>query len=471
MLKKSYIITIIVPLLLFSASCSNKKESKMGFTGEPGEVRLMTLDPGHFHASLVQKTMYDQVSPVVYVYAPGGSDVEVHLKQIESFNTRETNPAHWEEKVYTGEDFFKRMIAEKPGNVMITAGNNRKKTEYIKASVDAGIHVLSDKPMCIDRAGFALLKEAFGSAERNNVLLYDIMTERHEITSILQKELVHAAGMFGEILPGTPDDPSVIKESVHHIFKYVAGSPIQRPEWYFDVTRQGEGLVDISTHLVDLVMWGCFPEQIIDYTSDVEIKRARRWPTMVSIDQFEKVTRSADFPDYLKTGLDENGVLPYYCNGDMVFEMNGIHAKTSVIWNFEAPEGSGDTHYSVIKGTKASVVILQDKAQNYRPELYVEQSGKTANALSEDAVERAVSSLEKSYPGIDVEKDGDRWHVLIPDSYRIGHEAHFGQVAEKYLGYLVDGKLPGWEVPNMLSKYYITTGALEMAHENEKNGK
>ena len=50
-----------------------------------------------------------------------------------------------------------------------------------------------------------------------------------------------------------------------------------------------------------------------------------------------------------------------------------------------------------------------------------------------------------------------------PDKYRIGHEAHFGQVTEKYLRFLVDGKLPDWEVPNMIAKYYTTTMALEMA--------
>ncbi|MFC1541950.1 putative oxidoreductase C-terminal domain-containing protein [Candidatus Latescibacterota bacterium] len=458
-------------LLVFLSSCSDKEDSNMGFTGETGEVGLMILSPGHFHASLVQKTMYNQISPDVYVYAPEGSDVEIYLKSIESFNTREENPAHWEEKVYTGPDFFERMIKDKPGNVMITAGDNRKKTEYIKAAVDAGIHVFSDKPMCIDRTGFELLKEAFESAETNNVLLYDIMTERHEITSILQKELVNNKDVFGEILPGSPDNPSVIKESVHHIFKYVAGSPIQRPPWYFDITRQGEGLVDISTHLVDLVMWGCFPEQIIDYTSDVELASARRWPTILSKSQFEKVTMLSDFPDYLKSGLDKNGVLPYYCNGEIIFRINGIYAKTSVIWNFEAPEGTGDTHYSLIKGTKASVIILQDKEQNYRPELYVEPSEpmqKTGQDDFDGAVENAFSILQTKYSGIGLKKEGAKWHVLIPDEYRVGHEAHFGQVTEKYLGYLIEGRLPEWEIPNMLAKYYLTTGALELAHKNEK---
>ena len=36
------------------------------------QVRLMTLDPGHFHAALVQKEMYPGVAPRVDVYAPLG---------------------------------------------------------------------------------------------------------------------------------------------------------------------------------------------------------------------------------------------------------------------------------------------------------------------------------------------------------------------------------------------------------------
>lgn len=53
--------------------------------------------------------------------------------------------------------------------------------------------------------------------------------------------------------------------------------------------------------------------------------------------------------------------------------------------------------------------------------------------------------------------------MIIPDSYRIGHEAHFGQVTANFLSYLNDKKLPSWERPNMLAKYYVTTSALELA--------
>ena len=463
MLPKILIVILSISIVLLTLSCRDKKESKMVFTGAKGEIKLMTLNPGHFHAALVQKTMYDQVSPTIYFYAPEGADLDDHLSRVQGFNTRSENPTNWELKIYKGPDFFEKMIKEKPGNVMLTAGSNNKKSEYIKATVDAGINILSDKPMCIDQKGFELLKAAFESAEKNGVLLYDIMTERHEITTILQKELANNPEVFGELQKGTPDDPSVTKESVHHLYKYVAGNPIKRPGWYFDVTQQGEGMVDVATHLVDLVMWDCFPEKIIDYTTDIEMIGAKRWPTMVTREQFEKVTRLPDFPDYLKNKLDENGVLPYYCNGEMIYKIKSIHAKVSVIWNFEAPAGTGDTHFSIMKGTKASVIIRQGKEQNYRPELYVEvPKGRASETLGAD-LKTALANLHMKYPGVELKKEGKRWHVLIPDKYRIGHEAHFGQVTEKYLRFLVDGKLPDWEVPNMIAKYYTTTMALEMA--------
>ena len=60
---------------------------------------------------------------------------------------------------------------------------------------------------------------------------------------------------------------------------------------------------------------------------------------------------------------------------------------------------------------------------------------------------------------------GEGWHVVIPDKCRVGHEAHFRNVMDAYLEYLVEGRLPDWEVPNMLAKYYITTKSLELARK------
>ena len=124
---KTYLIFAMTALLT-ATSCSVKKEDTKSFSGAPGEVKLITLDPGHFHAALVQKNSYPQVADEVYVYAPAGDDVKEHLAKVETYNNRQDSPTRWEEVVYTGADFLEKMIAEKKGNVMVTAGNNGKKT-------------------------------------------------------------------------------------------------------------------------------------------------------------------------------------------------------------------------------------------------------------------------------------------------------------------------------------------------------
>ena len=153
------------------------------------------------------------------------------------------------------------MLTEKKGNVMIQAGNNGKKTEYIKKTLEAGINVLSDKPMAINSQSFKLLEECFAIAKQKNIMLYDIMTERNEITTMLQRELSTIPAVYGEQLKGSPEEPAIVKESVHHLFKLVDNKPLTRPVWYLDVNQQGEGIVDVTTHLVDLVQWEAFPDR------------------------------------------------------------------------------------------------------------------------------------------------------------------------------------------------------------------
>jgi predicted dehydrogenase len=287
------------------------------------------------------------------------------------------------------------------------------------------------------------------------------MTERYEINSILQKEFAHLPA-FGELDKGSPENPSVTKISVHYFFKNVSGKPLVRPAWFFDVKQQGEGITDITTHLVDLVQWECFPEQILDYKKDIEIVSAKRWSTKLTAQQFEKVTLKKEFPEYLKADV-KGGVLNPYSNGEINYKLKGIHAKVSVTWDFQAPEGTGDTHFSVMRGTKASVVIKQGKEQNFKPVLYIEPAAGTDMEAFNSAIMDDLKQINKKYPGVELKKNSMGWEVIIPDKYKVGHEDHFAQVAKAYFQYLRDGKLPAWEVPNMLAKYYTTTKAREAA--------
>jgi predicted dehydrogenase len=452
---------VLLSLTLMVWGIANTNLAMAQANTTPSRFKLITVDPGHFHAALVQKFMYADVDPLVHVYAPGGDDLTEHLKRIERFNTRPDEPTRWQEQVYAGADFFAKMLAEKPGNVVVLSGNNAKKTDYLLQSVKAGLNVLADKPMAITPADFEKLKQAFELAAANKVLLYDIMTERFEITTMLQRELSQQKELFGELVKGSPAEPAITKESVHHFSKLVAGVPLKRPQWFFDVRQQGEGIVDVTTHLVDLVQWEAFPGQMLNPT-DAKVLTAKRWATPLSPAQFKQVTGADNFPEYLQRDV-KDGALQVFSNGEFMYQLRGVHAKVSVIWNFEASSGAGDTHFSIMRGTKANLVIRQGAEQQLKPVLYIEETGDSAaNTLGANA-RRAIEFVAMKFPGISIEPDGKAWRVTVPEKYHNGHEAHFAQVTENYLRYLRAGKLPDWEVPNMITKYATIMQAYQLS--------
>jgi predicted dehydrogenase len=412
------------------------------------EFRLITLDPGHFHASLIQKEMYPGVSKRVAVYAPLGADLAEHVKRVARFNQRAGNPTCWELEIHAAADYVERMVQERPGNVVVLSGRNQGKIGLIRAALDAGLHVLADKPWIIRDADLPALEEALAVAKRKGLIAYDIMTERYEITSILQRELIQDPEVFGSILEGTEAEPAIYMESVHHILKLVAGAPNLRPPWFFDIEQQGEALADVGTHLVDLATWSIFPELPIDYRKEIRILAARRWPIAITADQMRQVTGEP------AAGLD------YYCNSSVSYAVRGIHTRLDVLWRWEAPAGTGDTHFAVYRGSKARIEVRQGAEEDYRPELYVvPESGAVKPALAE-----RIEALGQRYPGLALEERGAELRVAIPEVYRNGHEAHFAEVTNQFFEYLRQpGRFPAWEDANMLAKYFVTTKGVALS--------
>jgi predicted dehydrogenase len=428
-------------------------------------VQLMTVDPGHFHAALVQKEMYPDVAARVDVFAPLGPDLIAHLNRIAAFNTRQRNPTAWRLEVHAAPDFFDRMLRERPGNVVVLSGRNRHKIEQIAASIHAGLNVLADKPWILKSDDLPKMEAALAEADARKLVAYDIMTERFEITSIVQRALVNDRGVFGEIVQGTEADPAVYMESVHHLMKVVAGAPNIRPPWFFDIAEQGEGLNDIGTHLVDLVQWTLFPEQSVDYRADVRVTGAQRWPTSIPEDDFRRVTGEPGFPPGLSSAV-KAGKLEYYCNTLVSYSLRGIHTTLNVIWDWEAPAGSGDTHFAFYRGTRSRIEVRQSRVDRFRPELYVVPATAATRPQVLAAVQAKIHALEREYPGIGVEDRDAEIHITIPDALRIDHEAHFAQVTTNFLRFLGDRRaLPSWEHANMLAKYYVTTRGTELSRQ------
>jgi predicted dehydrogenase len=308
------------------------------------------------------------------------------------------------------------------------------------------MNVLIDKPWIIVPADLPRLEAALETAERRSLVAYDIMTERYEITSILARALAADAELFGAF-------EGAEASSVHYIMKMVAGAPNLRPAWFFDVKQQGEGLSDVGTHVVDLVQWTAFPDQAIDYRKDIRVLEGRRWPTEITREQFRRVTGEADFPAYLNA---KDGRLDYYCNNSVSYTLRGKPVKLDILWGWEARPGTGDSYEATFRGTKGRIELRQGEEEKFRPEIYV--------AAPRAALQERLATLCNAYPGLELEEKGGRTRIVIPDRYRVGHEAHFAQVTNQFFRYLKDPQsIPAWERPNMAAKYFVTTKGVALA--------
>ena len=422
----------------------------------------MVVDPGHFHASLLQREMYPSLARRVSVYAPLGPELLDYLNRVSLFNQRKENPTLWDLDVHTSSDPMGEMLREHPGNAVVFSGKNRAKIDRIVASIDAGIHVFADKPWIIASKDISKLERALDTAERNGLAAYDIMTERFEITSILQRELVNTPAVFGVQEHGTESDPGVYAKSIHHVMKIVAGVPLRRPTWFFDTAEYGEGLSDVGTHVVDLVQWTAFPDQALDYKKDVRMVSGKRWPLSMTKKQFEQVTGEPDFPPALEKDIHE-GKFDYYCNNSVSYALRGVHVKMDILWNWEAQAGGGDVYEAAFRGSKARVEIRQGAAEKWLPELYVVPANDSARTEVADAVKTKLSCSADTVAG------SLGWRCQGPisiSSFRQNTGSGMKRILLRSRTsslhiWLRRNLCLAWERPNMLAKYFISTKGVE----------
>lgn len=430
----------------------------------------MTLAPGHIHAALVQKEMPPELYARVYVYGPLDADLVEHVARVASFNNRPLNPTQWELDVRAGDDYLARFLREQPGNAVMIAGRNRPKIDHILAAVSNACHVLADKPWVIDSAGFEKLAEVFRQADLRDVLVWDTMVDRFDIASMLQRELIQDRNVFGNFVAGTADDPALTIDATFYLRKSVGGVPIRRPSWWFDPQEAGIGLVDSGTHVADLSIWLLFPDQAVDYRADLEMHDARIWPTPISLEQFKILTGEPNFPEILKSQMTSDDLLLYQGNGSATYSLRGLYVRYTVNWDYEAPNPHHDLHEATARGTRSRIRVQSSGKRSGRmdTELFV-----TANEVDDHSelmadVSRRCGEWQLRYPGIAAVDQGEQIQIIIPGKYRTDHEQHFADVLDEFLRNARNPRrAPSWEVPNLLTKYAITTQALELARSKQ----
>lgn len=423
-------------------------------------IRLMTLAPGHFHAALVQKRMTHGVHPRSYVYAPLDADTVSHLDRVAAFNARPHDPTRWELDLRSGANYLDRFLREQPGNTVVLSGKNKPKIDLMQLAVSNNLHVLADKPWVIEASDFPKLERLLAEADAREVLVWDVMTERHEATTRLQRAFVHDPDIFGGWQVGSAASPGFTLESVHHLKKTVAGRPLLRPSWWFDPLISGEAIADVGTHLVDLALWFVAGDRPVDYRRDVAVLDADRWPCVLSPDQFRDLTGLAAYPPDLAPRVVE-GQLYYAGNNSATFALNGVFVKVTTRWECEEA-GGVDTHEAVARGTNATVAVMQPPGQP--PTLTLTATDPRNHAALLKAVQMKYRDVAGDFPGTIIHDRKNDIRIDVPDELRTGHESHFGEVLDEFARYFQTPRaVPPWERPNALAKYFITTKAVELA--------
>lgn len=419
-------------------------------------IRFMTLAPGHFHAALVYKVPTPGVHPRVYVYGPLDDDTRRFYDHLHQFNSRSEAPTNWELVLNAGANFLDRFRQQVPGNSALISGRNEHKIDWMTQAAEQNLIILADKPWIIRSDQFPKLQEFFRIVDLRDLVAWDMMTERFEPLTQMQRELMHDPDIFGSPLVGTPDHPTLSLESIHYLNKTVAGQTLQRPVWWFNPKVAGTAITDVGTHLADLAMWLLFPEQAIDYQRDIQILNATSWPTLLDASQFETLTGVKAFPVELQPYLQGN-TLHYAGNGCVEYTLRGAHVRLTTIWDYESLKAPGDLHEATALGSKSRITVRTSGNQH---QLVIAPAKQQPRQPIFAALTRRCHNWQDQYPGLSVHDLGTEFEIRTTSAMQGNHEAHFHLVLNEFITYFHNSRrLPSWERSNLLAKYWLTTQA------------
>ncbi|MGI9596177.1 MAG: putative oxidoreductase C-terminal domain-containing protein, partial [Acidimicrobiales bacterium] len=369
------------------------------------------------------------------------------------------------------------------GRIVVVAGRNEPKLAAIARLHQAGFAVLADKPWIVDSAGLPHLERATAGPPT----VMDIMTGRHDVVNRLCRRIVATSELFGEFAGGRSGRPDLEFGSIHHLCKTVDGRPLIRPPWYYDVAVQGDGMVDIHSHLVDQAQWlvDASPtptggelrssdhrtelrssERRIESTGDdggPAIERAERWSTPVPLADFAESTGEPRFPAAVAdrvTGTGEQAVLSLACNGLIEYRLEGVSIRQQTVWHIRPPAGGSDRHSFTARGSGCTVTVSQGPETDGRSEV------RLVPAADRDwpaDLDRSLLLWQDEFPGLTAAPGHDGYRLTIPPILATPHEAMFGVVLDAFLDRVESDGWSAGAAATIRSRYRLLAAAHEIA--------
>ena len=417
---------------------------------------LTFLEPGHFHAALTLRVRNPRVDPAVHLYATPGPERDAFVSLVRSFNSRAQDPTAWELVVHESDDPERALVDERRGTAVILAGRNRPKLGMIARLHAAGLHVLADKPWLTDSAALPDLEQVTAAWP----IAMDIMTSRHDTLARLTRLAATSEELFGGF-EGCFEEPAIDLRSTHHLLKMVNGAPLTRPAWYYDTRTQGNGLVDIQSHMTDQSQWLVGDEPGLEPGGTVELDGARLWSTPVPLDLFRASTGLDDFPDPLAARVTDR-VLDLACNGEIRYRLGGVSIRQRAEWRQREPEGGGDAYGATVRGTRATIVSRRGPETGFRPELHI--APRDAGRGFDARLDEALSGWKRELPGLSHRPSSLGREIVVPDELHTPHEAQFAMILGDFLDLLDSSEWPASLAARIRTRYTLLASAHAHAH-------
>ena len=414
---------------------------------------LLFLEPGHFHAALTLRAANPRIDPTVHLYARPGPERDAFIALVRSFNARDDRPTGWDIRVRDSADPEQALVEERRGDIVVLAGRNRPKLGAIARLHRAGFHVLADKPWLTGSAALPDLEQATAGWP----LAMDIMTFRHEAVARLTQRIAADPDLFGA-LDMQAGEPAIDIRSVHHLLKMVNGEPLRRPSWYYDTGVQGDGLVDIQSHMADQAQWILGDGPGFEFERDYRLEDARRWTTPVPRDLFRASTGLDGFPEALEPHV-EAGVLQLACNGEIRYRLRGVPVRQRAEWGQREPGGGGDAHRTAVRGERAAVIARRGPETGFRGELHI--APRDPGRGFETRLPERLAAWEAELPGLSHRPSSLGYEIVIPAALHTPHEAHFAMVLDDFLDLVDAGEWPAAPAARIRARYTLLARARE----------
>lgn len=129
------------------------------------------------------------------------------------------------------------LLARHEVDVAVVAGVYTQRAEAVVAALDAGAHVLADKPLCTDRAQLDAITTAAARTRRH----VSVMFEKRFYPATRAARRLLDDGVLGELVLVASTGPHKLDQSA-------------RPEWFLRRDGYGSIAADLPVHDIDLVL-------------------------------------------------------------------------------------------------------------------------------------------------------------------------------------------------------------------------